>query len=506
MTFAPVVGILVLTFSGKDNVKQHRWIATLFSAISFFLALLMLYHFDSANSGMQFADKVAWIPTFHINYQVGVDGLSFPLVLLTALLCLVSIVASYGILERTKEYFVWFLLLETGMLGLFVAVDFFLFYVFWELTLVPMYFLIGIWGGPQKEYAAIKFFLFTLFGSVFILLGMLAIYFASGTGLPGSERTFDLVRLAELASQGNLKFVGWLGLLTFLGLFLGFAVKVPIFPFHTWLPLAHVEAPTPVSVILAGVLLKMGIYGFLRVSYPILPQTTQWFLPILIILAAINIIYGAFCAMAQKDLKKMVAYSSVNHMGYCLLGMAAVMGNSNAAQAGLSGAAFQMINHGLITGSLFLLVGVLYDRAHVRDIDAFGGLGSKIPVFAGLLIVQALASLGLPGLAGFVSEFLCFLGGFGGSYAGHDFKIWAGISIIGIVITAAFFLRMLKMVLMGEFNQKWEGKISDISVRELVTIVPLVLLTIVFGLFPAIALNLMGPTLDHLISLVRASL
>jgi NADH-quinone oxidoreductase subunit M len=489
-------------FTKKEDSKNHRLIATLFTAITFLLSLWLMMKFNSGTHEMQFVEKHSWIQTFNIQYHLGVDGLSFPLVLLTTFLCLISIIASYGIENRTKEYFFWFMLLETGMLGLFVALDFFLFYVFWEITLVPMYFLIGVWGGPKREYAAIKFFLFTLFGSVFMLLSMLAIYFASGTGAPGAERTLDLVKLAEMASTGQLQFAATAGMLIFLGLYLAFAIKVPAFPFHTWLPLAHVEAPTAVSVILAGVLLKMGVYGILRISYPILPEATRAFLPFLIVIAAINVVYGAFCAMAQKDMKRMVAYSSVNHMGYCLLGMAAVMGNTNAAHAGLSGAVLQMINHGIITGSLFLLVGVVYDRAHTRDIDAFGGLASRIPIFAGIMIIQVMASLGLPGLAGFISEFLCFLGAFGGSFAGHNFKIWAIVSVIGIIVTAAFFLKMIKLVLMGEFNPKWEGKMPEVTTRELVTLVPLLALTILLGVYPSIALRMMDTTISHLIKVV----
>jgi len=505
MTFLPLIGGLVILLTNKDNASLHRVLATVFSSLSLLVSLGLIFQFNAGTYEMQFVEKTSWISAFNIHYFVGIDGLSFPMILLTTFLCLISVIASYGITNRTKEYFFWFLLLQTGMLGLFVSLDFFLFYVFWEITLVPMYFLIGIWGGPRKEYAAIKFFLFTLFGSVFMLLSMLAIYFASGTGLPGSERTFDLVQLGQLASQGQLQLAGGAAMLVFLGLYLGFAIKVPAFPFHTWLPLAHVEAPTAVSVILAGVLLKMGVYGFLRVSYPILPQATQAFLPFLVIIATINIVYGAFCAMAQKDMKRMVAYSSVNHMGFCLLGIAAVMGNANAAQAGLSGAVLQMVNHGIITGSLFLIVGVIYDRTHTRDIEAFGGLASRIPIFAGIMMIQVMASLGLPGLSGFVGEFLCFLGAFGGSFAGHNFQIWAAISVIGILVTAAFFLRMIKLVLMGEFNPKWEGKMPEISFRELVTIVPLVALTVIFGIFPFLVLDLMDTTLGHLIQMVTVS-
>lgn len=502
LIFLPLIGSLAVLFTSKNDSRLHRILATVFSALPFALSVWMIPQFNNGIATMQFVQKMSWISTFNIDYHLGVDGLSFPLVLLTTFLSLISIIASFGIDRRTKEYFFWFLMLETGMLGLFVALDFFLFYVFWEITLVPMYFLIGIWGGPKREYAAIKFFLFTLFGSVFMLLSMLAIYFASGSGLPGSERTFDLVKLAELAQSGQLQLTGIAAILVFLGLYLAFAIKVPAFPFHTWLPLAHVEAPTAVSVILAGVLLKMGIYGILRVCYPILPEATQWFLPFLIIIAAINVVYGAFCAMAQKDMKRMVAYSSVNHMGYCLLGMAAVMGNPNAAQAGMAGAVLQMVNHGIITGSLFLLVGVIYDRAHTRDIDAFGGLASRIPIFSGIMIVQAMASLGLPGLAGFISEFLCFLGAFGGSFGPHNFKPWVAVSVIGIIVTAAFFLRMIKLVLMGEFNTKWEGKMPEMTFRELVTVVPLLIATVVLGIYPSLILDMMNVTLTSIIQMV----
>lgn len=487
--FLPLFGTLALLFVPKGQLRAIRTLATVVSGGTFFLSLLLLLGFQSSE-GFQFVEKCDWIPAFQIHYQVGLDGLSFPLILLTTLLSFVAVIASYGITDRLKEYFAWFLLLETGMLGVFASLDFFLFYVFWELTLVPMYFLIGIWGGPKKEYAAIKFFLYTLFGSVFLLLGLLALYFSS------EPRTFDLIELARQSPA----FTGGRFLWVFLALYLGFAVKIPAFPFHTWLPLAHVEAPTAVSVILAGVLLKMGTYGLLRVSFSILPEATRWFLPALIVIAFINIVYGAFCAMAQKDMKRMVAYSSVNHMGYCLLGMAAVSG-ANAA-AGLSGAVFQMVTHGLITGSLFLLVGVIYDQAHTRNIDEFGGLGTHLPVFTGLMIMQIMASLGLPGLAGFVSEFLCFLGGFGLKEGLAGYRIFVYLSVIGIVITAAFFLKLLKQVFMGPFNSRWEGKLKDMSLRELVTVVPLAALTLVLGLAPQPVLRWMEFFVQNLIQKV----
>jgi NADH-quinone oxidoreductase subunit M len=489
ITFLPLVGSVVILFLPSENKKAVRWTAVATAGASFLLTLSLWHGFDNASAVVQFRESFAWIPAFDVNYTMGVDGLSLPMVLLTGLLSLIAVGSSFTIENRVKEYFFWFLMLETGMMGVFTALDFFLFYVFWEITLVPMYFLIGIWGGPKKEYAAVKFFLYTLFGSVFMLLGILALYFASGD--PGN-RTFDLI---ELAGRSSL-FTGGKFILVFLGIYLGFAVKIPAFPFHTWLPLAHVEAPTAVSVILAGVLLKMGTYGLLRVSYCILPEATKWFLPFLVIIAFINIVYGAFCALAQRDMKRMVAYSSVNHMGYCLLGMAAVAG-TNAA-AGLSGAVLQMVNHGIITGSLFLLVGVIYDRAHTRNIDEFGGLGSVLPVYTGIMVVQAMASLGLPGLAGFVSEFLCFLGGFGikGSL------LWVSLSVLGIVVTAAFTLKLIKDVFLGEFNKRWEGHLTDVNAREVIIIAPLVALTLVLGVYPAVALNMMNTTLAEIIQKV----
>jgi len=502
LTFLPLIGGAMILFTRKDDLRSHRLIATVFAAGAFLLSLALLPTFNAASAEMQFVELRSWIPSLGVGYHLGVDGLSLPLVLLTTFLTLIAVIASFGIENRTREYFFWFLLLEAGSIGLFASLDLFLFFVFWELTLVPMYFLIGIWGGPNREFAAIKFLLFTLLGSVFLLLGIIAIYYLSGTGAEGSLRTVDLVELTRLAASGQLRLVGTAGVLIFAGLFVAFAIKVPVFPFHTWLPLAHVEAPTAVSVILAGTLLKMGIYGLLRICYPVMPEMTRMFLPVLVVLAAINIVYGAFCALAQKDMKRMVAYSSVSHMGYCLLGIAAVMGNSNAAHAGLSGATLQMISHGIITAALFLLVGVVYDRAHTRDIDAFGGLAGKMPLFGGFLILQAMASLGLPGLSGFIAEFLCFLGGFGGGFDNHNFQLWAAVSIIGILVTAVLFLKMIRLVLMGEANPRWEGKMPDLTPRELVTLVPLALLTIALGVYPSAALGLMDATIANLIQLV----
>ncbi|OGR83489.1 MAG: oxidoreductase [Elusimicrobia bacterium RIFCSPLOWO2_01_FULL_64_13] len=492
VTFLPMLGALLILVLPKEKVNWQRTAAVVFSGLSFLVSLQILRVFDPATSALQLAEKSSWIPSFGINYHLGVDGLSLPLLVLTTLLSLLSIIASFNIELRVKEYFFWFLVLETGMLGVFVALDFFLFYIFWEVMLVPMYFLIGIWGGPQKEYAAIKFFLYTLFGSIFMLIAILALYFRA------DPHTFDI---PQLISQGA-QFGGRFQTVVFLLLFVAFAIKVPIFPFHTWLPLAHVEAPTAVSVILAGVLLKLGTYGMMRVSFPMFPSAALWFAIPLLILAFINIVYGALVAMAQTDMKKMVAYSSINHMGYALLGMAAF------TVTGFNGAILQMVNHGIITGSLFLLVGVIYDRAHTRDLGAFGGLGAKLPVYTGIMVLASMASLGLPGLAGFISEFLCFLGAFSANpeavVFGNTpaFKLFTALSVIGILVTAAFFLRMIEKVFLGPFNAKWES-LKDMSPRELAAVVPLTALTIWIGVWPQWLLSLMNSTVEQMVAFIR---
>ncbi len=492
IVFLPLIGAIAILFVPKEKINLHRLIATAVTALAFVISLQLIGGFNSQTAEMQFMEKMSWIPAFNIHYFVGIDGLSMPLVLLTTLLTLLSVIASFNIENRVKEYFFWFLMLETGMLGVFVSLDFFLFYIFWEIMLVPMYFLIGIWGGPRKEYAAIKFFLYTLFGSVFMLIAMLALYFRS------DPHTFNIL---ELIAQ-NGQFIGRFQFVVFLMLFVAFAIKVPVFPFHTWLPLAHVEAPTAVSVILAGVLLKLGTYGMMRILFPMFPTAALWFAVPMLILAFINIIYGAFVAMAQTDMKKMVAYSSINHMGYALLGMAAF------TVTGFNGALLQMINHGIITGSLFLLVGVVYDRAHTRDIGAFGGLGAKLPVYTGLMTLASMASLGLPALAGFISEFLCFLGSYSSNIDDRvfgnipTFKFFTALSVIGVLVTAGFFLRMIQKVFLGPFNTKWE-ELKDMSFRELVAVVPLTVLTVLFGVYPGWVLSLMDFTMNAMVNFIH---
>ncbi|MBI4565255.1 MAG: NADH-quinone oxidoreductase subunit M [Planctomycetes bacterium] len=514
MVFAPTLGALAILFLSPKANRAIKSVALVATAIPAAAILPLLKQFETGTADFQLVTRVEWIPFFNIHYFVGVDGISITMVVLTAMLSFLCVIASWNFEDwhsnrGIKGYFALFLLLETGMMGVFVALDFFLFYVFWEVMLLPMYFLIGIWGGPRREYAAIKFFLYTLFGSVLMLVVMLAFYFSV------EPHTFSI---PDLMGHGSA-FKGTWWLLAFIGLFIGFAIKVPVFPFHTWLPDAHVEAPTPISVILAGVLLKMGTYGLLRISYPILPEAARQFAPVMMMLGVINIIYGALCAMAQirgvprlnpktgemtveRDWKKLIAYSSVSHMGFCLIGMAA------CTPAGITGAVLQMWNHGCITSMLFMLVGVVYDRAHHRDIDGFGGLWAKMPAYGSMTALAFMASLGLPGLSGFVSEVLCFIGAFqasgpaGEAYFFIDapiyYKLLTGISVLGVVFGAAYFLWSYQKVFLGPLNPKYEG-ITDMTPREHAMLWPLAILVVLFGIFPAPIINLMTASVEHLV-------
>jgi NADH-quinone oxidoreductase subunit M len=474
--FIPLAGMFVILLLPERWVNGIRAVAVAFTGLALAASAWALVRFDPSITGaMQLEEFHRWIPSVNIFYHLGIDGLSMPLFLLTTLLSFLAAIASFSIRERVKEYYALYMLLVTGMLGVFVSLDLVLFYVFWEVMLVPMYFLIGIWGGARREYAAIKFFLYTLLGSVIMLLGILALYFTS------QPHTFDMLEL--MRNQGE--FVRAFQIIVFLAFYVGFAIKVPVFPFHTWLPDAHVEAPTAISVLLAGVLLKMGGYGLLRVSFPILPTGAHWFAWPLAILGVINIVYGSLVAMAQKDLKKLIAYSSVGHMGFVLLGAAAM------TPTGLNGAVMQMFNHGIITGALFLLVGALYDRAHTRDIEAFSGLGVRVPVYVGIMSFTMFASLGLPGLAGFISEFLSLAGSF------PVFPVLVIISGAGIVITAGYFLWTIRRMFLGALNPRWEN-LADINFRELVTVVPLMILMVLIGVYPSILIRLMDPALTEL--------
>jgi NADH-quinone oxidoreductase subunit M len=479
IVFLPLAGGLIILLTPKNNVGLIKAVATAVTAAALILSVVLLLNFDYTKSSMQFEENLRWIPSINISYHLGIDGISIGLVFLTTLLSFLACIASYGINVRQKEYFFLYLLLSMGMLGTFVALDLVLFYVFWEVVLVPMYFLIGIWGGPKKEYAAIKFFIYTLAGSVFMLLGILALYFTS------APHTFNIMELGK--TTGALAVP--LQIVIFIAFYLGFAVKVPVFPFHTWLPDAHVEAPTPISVLLAGVLLKMGGYGFFRISFPLLKDAAIYFALPFALLGLVNIVYGAIVAMAQVDFKKMVAYSSVSHMGFVMLGLASM------TVTGFNGSLLQMFNHGIITGGMFLLVGVLYDRAHTRDLDKFGGLGVRMPVYSGILTVFTLASLGLPGLSGFVSEFMSLLG----TYA--KFQVTTIVSVLGIVITAGYFLYMLQRVLMGPVNERL-ADILDINKRELLTLIPLMIIIILIGVYPLAAIKYQMVSIEALIQML----
>lgn len=435
----------------------------------------MVARFDTS-AGMQFVEKYTWVPQADIQYYLAVDGMSMPLVALSALLTFLAVIASWNIDKKPAFYFSMLLLLQVGMNGVFAALDFVLFYVFWELVLVPMYFLIAQWGGPRREYAAVKFFLYTLLGSVFMLVGVVALYLQTGS--------FDLVELAQVGGTLPPGFQWWV----FLAFFLGFAVKVPVFPLHTWLPDAHVEAPTAASVLLAGIMLKMGTYGFLRISLPILPDGFASWQFFLAVLAVISIIYGAATAFAQTDVKKLVAYSSVSHMGFAMLGIA------SATAAGLNGAMAVNISHGLTTGMLFLMVGMVYDRTHTRQISELSGIAAQMPVIAGLIAFASFASLGLPGLSGFVGEFLSLLG----AWQSTGIAPWmVVVASVGVLLGASYMLWMLQRVVMGQPSAMVERQ-PDVTKRELVVVVPLIVLIVAIGIYWSALLQYTDPVMQSL--------
>ncbi len=494
MTFFPVIGMAVILFVPSKKVNIIKWLSLFFSAVPFLIGIKLFLEFDRTISKIQFVERLPWIAPFNIEYFMGVDGLSFPMVLLTLLLSLICIGASWKITNAVKGYFSMFLLLETAMLGVFLALDFFLFFIFWEAMLLPMYFLIGIWGSESRVYAAIKFFIYTLFGSVLMLLVLIGFYYFGG-------KNFDLIRFANIRPFGG-QMIELFGIalpvdkLFWVLLFIGFAIKIPLWPFHTWLPWAHVEAPTAVSVVLAGVLLKMGTYGILRFNYPILPEATVWAQEAIVIFGVINIIYGALSAMAQKDLKKLVAYSSISHMGYVMVGM------GSFTVAGLNGAVLQMFNHGCSTAMLFLLVGVIYDRVHHRWIvkpdgsKGFGGISKVVPIYTSIMAIAVFASLGLPGLSGFISEALVFIGAF----SVPKFQPHVVISSLGIIFGAAYLLWMFMRIFLGPLNET-HVNLPDMSLREVFCLLPLCFLVIFLGVYPMPVLELMGSTLANLLTM-----
>ncbi len=603
-TFAPLLGavvILCLPGRSQDIIKT---VASAFAAIPMLLGAGLLFSYQDSGV-IQYRESLLWIETLNVHYTLGIDGLSSPMIVLSGIVGFIAVVASWGIDKQVKGYFALILLLLTGMNGVFCALDFFLFYVFWELMLLPMYFLIGIWGGPKRVYAAIKFFLYTMAGSVFMLVVLLACWYWSdgryetnretlrkvkehvleqraraakaiqdlqgpslsqrnvmkkrilvehGVDWPGDpdemlaqaltlqnqldrvakefdrdaalmagkraailegmtlQRTFDLLELKTRYTlflgdfqlfNGSFFPTFKLATLMFIFLYIAFAIKVPVFPFHTWLPWAHVEAPTAISVILAGILLKMGVYGFFRLSYSIFPTEAIHFAVPIAAVGVFNILYGACCAMAQDDMKKLVAYSSVSHMGFCMLGMAAL------TQEGMTGSILQMFNHGTSTSMMFLLVGVIYDRAHHRDINRFGGLAKALPVYAGVMTLALFASLGLPGLSGFISEIMVFMGSFRSSLGEYSSPHWSFqsmtvIAALGVVLTAAYLLWMLQRVFFGPLNEKYKDY-PDMSSRELFTLAPLCVMVVVFGVFPQPLINLTSTTVGKLHAFIAAS-
>jgi NADH-quinone oxidoreductase subunit M len=465
----PAAGALaILLFMKRTQENAIKWAANAIFLASFLISLPLWTSFDNNGPQFQFPEVYEWIPSIGVQYHFGLDGISLLLVMMTTLLGFIACLSSWdAITDRVKQYYVFLLLLQTGMLGVFVSLDFFLFYVFWEVMLVPMYFLIGIWGGPRKLYAAIKFFLYTLAGSVLMLLGILALYFAyyDQTGV----YTFDVTKLWTADYGPGLQY--WV----FLAFFVGFAIKVPMFPFHTWLPDAHVEAPTAGSVILAGVLLKMGTYGFVRFSLPLLPDASRDAVWWVLALSVIGIIYGALVALVQPDWKKLVAYSSVSHLGFVMLGIFAL------TELGLQGGILQMINHGLSTGGLFLIVGIMYEQRHTRAISAYGGIAKVVPVFAALFLIIALASMGLPLLNGFIGEFMILQGTFASPHAGFRY---AAFAVSGIVLGAAYLLWLYQRLMFGKLDKPENEKLRDVNWREQATLLPIVALCIWIGVYP----------------------
>jgi NADH-quinone oxidoreductase subunit M len=479
ITFIPLVGAIALLFFPKNNPAAIRWGATVFAVADFLASIVLWTNFDPKASGVnifQFVYNVPWIPSLGVNYTFGVDGIAILLILMTTLMGIIAVVSSFSAINhREKEYYVLLLLLQTGMIGTFCALDFFLFYVFWEIMLVPMYFIIGIWGGPRKLYAAIKFFLYTLAGSVLMLLSILGLYFYNSTGIPflgirglGNTPTFSVLQFHQIGHLIPADLQLWL----FLGFFFGFAIKVPMFPFHTWLPDAHVEAPTAGSIILAAVLLKMGTYGFVRFALPILPDGTRHWLPWVVGLSIIGIIYGALVSLVQKDMKKLVAYSSVSHLGFVMLGMFALN------PMGVKGSVLQMINHGISTGALFLLVGIIYERRHTRMIAEYGGLAKQMPMYAALFLIAALSSMGLPALNGFIGEFTILLG------AANRSLLWASLASIGIVLGAAYLLWLYQRVFWGPLDNPKNRAVSDVNGREIGLMVALIVFMVWIGVYP----------------------
>ncbi len=471
--FSPLIGIIVLLFVSREKQSLIKYIGIAASLVSFILSLVVYAAFDPSNTQLQMVEQYSWIAGLDIAYIVGVDGISMLLVVLTTFITPLALIASWdSITDRLKEYVSFMLLIEVGMLGVFLAADLFLFYVFWEAMLIPMYFIIGIWGGKERIYAAVKFFLYTMAGSLLMLIAILWLgYYAAS--LPGGYFTTNLSKLYAIAPGIPMELQIWM----FLAFALSFAIKVPLFPLHTWLPDAHVQAPTAGSVILAAVLLKMGTYGLIRFCLPLFPLASFHFTPLIAVLSVIGIIYGALVAMVQTDVKKLVAYSSVSHLGFVVLGIFSM------TEEGIQGAMIQMINHGLSTGALFLLVGMIYDRRHTREISQFGGIAKVMPVFTTIFIIVTLSSIGLPGLNGFVGEFLILLGSFNSIFLGSFW--YAAAAATGVVFSAVYMLWMVQRIFFGKITHEENRSLIDLGKREIAVLVPILLFIVWIGVYPS---------------------
>ena len=476
-TFLPLAGSFVILLLRREAIV--KWFALATTISTFVVSLPVYKHFDKETYKMQFAEIYPWIPTWNIHYKVGVDGISVLFIMLVAILSILCVTVSWKAIQtKTKEFFISLLIMETAMIGIFISLNVFLFYLFWELTLIPMFFLIGVWGGSKRVYAAIKFVLFMLAGSVFMLVGIIVLYYEGG-------RTFDMLELSKVIYPTGLQL--WL----FLAFFAAFAVKMPMFPIHTWLPDAHTEAPTAGSVILAGVMLKMGAYGFLRFSLPMFPHAVKVLFIPLLILSVTAIIYGAYVTLMQKDMKRLIAYSSVSHMGFVTLGLFTLN------QTGVEGGLLQMINHGVITGALFLCIGMIYERTHTRMIEDYGGLSKTVPIYIVFFTIFTLAAIGLPGMNAFVGEFLIISGAFKAN------MIIAAFSIFGVVLGVTYMVWLYYRVALNEINSSSQSHLFDLDWREIATLVPLVVLVFLIGVQPGILLSYMHVSVEHLLEQVH---
>lgn len=475
--FSPLIGVVTLLFLNSEKKNLIRIVSVASSILTFVISLLLYFRFDDTIEGFQFYMSVEWIKSFGIGYTLGIDGISLLLIMITTLLTPIAIISSWSSVQKSiKGYYVMLLLLEVGMLGVFSSLDLFLFYIFWEIILIPMYFIIGLWGGENRIYASVKFFIYTMFGSLLMLVAIIWLINAIA-GLNGGVYSANMLRLFDLSPDLAREVQIWL----FLAFALSFLIKVPLFPFHTWLPDAHTEAPTAGSVILAGVLLKMGTYGLIRFCIMLFPEAAMYFTPAISILAVIGIIYGALVSMVQTDVKRLVAYSSVSHMGFVVLGIFALN------QESMQGAVIQMINHGLSTGALFLLVGMIYDRRHTRKISEFGGLAKQIPVFSAIFMIVMLSSIGLPGLNGFIGEFLILIGAFKSTFLAN---IWYSIfAATGVILSAVYMLWMYQRVIFGKLTNPANKELHDLNKREIGILIPIILFIVWIGVYPSMFLN-----------------